>query len=81
MTEPKNRLTSLARITLVRHAAGYVGSEALADAMGIGARALRAKLGADRGITDTDLTSSAAAVETRAHEMLRLVATIRRQVA
>lgn len=68
MPEPENRLASdmasrLVRITLLRRVSETVGQEALAQAMSIEPRSLRAKLSANRGVSNDDLRLAASALE------------------
>ena len=59
--------TTLNRMVGMQTAATMLGNQtALADALSIGPRAVRAKLGAERGITYTDLTLAAEALRARA---------------
>ncbi len=82
MTAPDTRRVGsighrAARIGLLQRAATHVGPADLAEALGIEPRSLRAKLSADRGISDTDLRSAAAAVEARADALLAQARAIR----
>lgn len=87
MTEPQNRLTpgsmaaELVRITQLRRASEFVGQKALAEALDIQPRSLRAKLDSDRGVSDADLLVAAAAIEARATAMLTLSNSIRERLA
>lgn len=87
MTEPQNRLApgsmaaELVRITQLRRASEFVGQKALAEALDIQPRSLRAKLDSDRGVSDADLMVAAAAVEARATAMLALSNSIRERLA
>lgn len=68
-SEPQNRLTlneRAARIGMLTRAAGLLGQTALAGALGIEPRSLRAKLSVDRGVGDHDLRLAAAALTARA---------------
>lgn len=71
---PKKRLGDLAqrlpRIVALRVAGEMVGQGALAEGLGVGARALRAYLGADRGISDETLTGAAKVLEAKAVAMI-----------
>ncbi|NLS27943.1 hypothetical protein S2M10_29450 [Sphingomonas sp. S2M10] len=79
--EPKNRLTPIAekakRIRLLQSVGEMIGQAALAEALGIEPRSLRAKLGADRGITDAELALAAAALDAHARDMKILAARMR----
>ncbi|RSV11647.1 hypothetical protein CA235_18430 [Sphingomonas sp. ABOLF] len=86
MTEPQKRLgmsigEKAARVGQLRRATEFVSRKAIAEALDIEDRSLRAKLDTDRGITDVDLTLAAAAVEAQANAMLALVASIRERLA
>ncbi len=67
----------LARIVMLEHAAGHLKQQQLADALGIGVRALQHKLSVARGVTDTDLRLAAAALDQRAGEIAALAARMR----
>lgn len=55
------------RMAMLMRAGALLGSaKALAEAMGIGERGLRAKTGAERGVSNDDLLSAAAALDERA---------------
>ena len=71
--EPEKRLTpspfatQLARVLLLERAAKHVGGQAaLATALGIQERSLRAKFSVDRGVTDQDLERAAQALDAQA---------------
>ena len=87
MTEQENRLASpaavrLARVLLLEQAARFVGGqEALAEALGIQVRSLRAKFSADRGVSDADLSAAAAAMDARAAQIAAQAAKIRELIA
>lgn len=70
-----------ARMVLLERAAGHLKQGPLADAMGIGVRALQSKIDGTRGITDPDLRLAAAALDQRATEIARLAASMREAVA
>lgn len=60
-------LIAMPRMAALMKAGALLGSaKALAEALGIGERSLRAKTGAERGVSDDDLRSAAAALEARA---------------
>ena len=60
-------LIAMPRMALLMRAGALLGSaKALAEAMGIGERGLRAKTGAERGVSNSDLLSAAAALDERA---------------
>lgn len=62
-----NRLIAMPRMAALMKAGALLGSaKALAEALGIGERSLRAKTGAERGVSDADLRSAAAALDARA---------------
>lgn len=71
-TEPKSGspATAAFRSRALNIAALHLGVPALARALGIGERAVRAKLGGDRGIHDDDLLLTADALVNRANAML-----------
>ena len=62
----------LARIVMLERAAGHLKQQQVADALGIGVRALQHKLAVARGVTDTDLRLAASALEQRAAEITAL---------
>lgn len=81
MGEPKNRLggdlsSRLMRLTMLCRTSEIVGQAALANALGIEPRSLRAKLSADRGVSDDDLRVAAKALEMHAAATLRLATKI-----
>ena len=82
--EPEKRLTpspmatTLARMLLLERVGKIVGQERLAEALGIKERSLRAKLGADRRVSDDDLASAIVALERRAGEIAGEIAKIGR---
>ncbi|KQM92213.1 hypothetical protein ASE70_14965 [Sphingomonas sp. Leaf22] len=57
---------------MLEHAAGHLKQQQLADALGIGIRALQHKLSVSRGVMDSDLTLAATALEKRAGEIAAL---------
>lgn len=60
-------LIAMPRMAALMKAGALLGSaKALADAMGIEARSLRKKTGAERGVSNGDLRSAAAALDERA---------------
>lgn len=62
-----SHVIAMPRMALLMRAGSLLGSaKALADAMGIGERGLRAKTGAERGVSNDDLLSAAAALDERA---------------
>lgn len=67
----------LARIVMLEHAAGHLKQQRLAEALGVGVRALQHKLGVARGVTDTDLRLAAAALDQRAGEISALATRMR----
>lgn len=67
----------LARIVMLEHAAGHLKQQQLADALGIGIRALQHKLSVSRGVMDSDLTLAAAALDKRAAEIIALATRMR----
>lgn len=80
MTEPKKRLdmsARLMRITVLRKVGELIGRDNLAGALGIEARSLRAKIGAERGIADEDLTRAAAAVDAQAQVLAEFAEKLR----
>lgn len=66
---------------MLRRASEQVGQAHMAEALGIEPRSLRAKLSADRGVSDHDLRIAATAVEQLAEKMLDQVRAIRAAVA
>lgn len=91
-SEPDNRLTTkaaasaasvrLARLMLLEAAARMLGGQdRLATALGIQPRSLRAKLGADRGVSADDVELAAAALDRRAAEVAAHAAKLRATVA
>lgn len=83
MAEQENRLArQVARVMLFEQAARYLGGqEALAAALGIQVRSLRAKFSADRGVSDADLRATAAAMDARVAEIAAKAAKIRELIA
>lgn len=84
MGEASNRAAKAAhkpspmvRMMGLETAAGVLGQAALAAAMSIEPRSLRAKLTSDRGITDADLISAAAALDDRAAKIMAHAAKLR----
>jgi peptidoglycan/xylan/chitin deacetylase (PgdA/CDA1 family) len=62
-----NALIAMPRMAALMKAGALLGSaQALADALGIKPRSLRAKTGAERGVSSDDLLSAAAALDARA---------------
>ena len=62
-----SHLIAMPRMAMLMKAGALLGSaKALAEAMGIGERGLRAKTGAERGVSNDDLLSAAAALDERA---------------
>lgn len=62
-----SHLIAMPRMAMLMKAGALLGSaKALAEAMGIGERGLRAKTGAERGVSNGDLLSAAAALDERA---------------
>lgn len=55
------------------------GQQALAEALSIEPRSLRLKLTADRGVTNDDLLSAAAALEVRAERLIAHAAKLREE--
>lgn len=76
MTEPNNRLGIGARTLLLQSATDQLGQAALAGALGIQQRSLRAKLKMDRPITDSDLRVAVLTLSSRSDELARLAASI-----
>lgn len=80
-SEPENRLSpmreTLNRIRYLQRAGEMIGQRAVAEALGIEPRSLRAKLGGDRGITDADLAIVGAALDAHARDMQILAARMR----
>lgn len=86
MSEPEKRLTpsmgdKARRIFLLRSVADAIGQAKLARAIGIQERSLRAKLAADRDITDADLRVAATALEARSLGQIAHVDLIRSAIA
>lgn len=89
MGEPEKRLTAqspasvrLARMMMLEKAASFLGGkDEVAGAMGIETRSLRAKLTADRGISDADLASVAIALDARIAEIERFASKVREIIA
>lgn len=82
--EPEKRLTPspaalrVARMMMLERAAGMLGGQAeLAAALGIQPRSLRAKLTADRGVSNGDLKAVADALVNRADAVRSLAEKIR----
>lgn len=67
-TEPQNGSPSAFR--LINFAALHIGVPALARAIGIEERSVRAKLAGDRGVSDTDLSRTADALRRHAAVMV-----------
>jgi hypothetical protein len=62
-------------------AAGMLGGQAvLAQALNIDPRSLRAKLTADRGVSDADLLAAAAALDARAAHLVRHAEKLRAEI-
>lgn len=57
------------------------GQKALADLLSIDPRGLRYKITGERGVSDPELSATAAALEGRADRMLKLAAKLREQAA
>lgn len=70
----------LARIVMLEHAAGHLKQQQVADALGIGVRALQHKLSVARGVTDSDLRLAAGALDQRAAEITALANRMREAV-
>lgn len=89
MTEPEKRLTPpspatimLARMLVLEKAAGFLGGkDAVASAIGIETRSLRAKMTADRGVHDSDLAAVAVAIDARVDELTRFAGKVREMFA
>lgn len=89
MGEPEKRLAPpssttvrLASMLMLEKAGGFLGGkDAVAAAIGIATRSLRAKLTADRGISASDLVSVADALDARAIEIQRFAAKVREAAA
>jgi hypothetical protein len=63
-------LIAMPRMAALMKAGALLGSaKALAEALGIGERSLRAKTGAERGVSDDDLRSAADALDARATQL------------
>jgi hypothetical protein len=63
----RSNLIAMPRMAALMKAGALLGSaKALAEALGIADRTLRAKTGAERGVTDDDLRSAADALDARA---------------
>ena len=74
-------LLSVPRMAGLMTAGALLGSAtALADALGIQPRSLRAKTGAERGVSCDDLRAAAKALEARAALMIEHAAKLRGQV-
>lgn len=89
MTEPEKRLASpspasvrLAKMIMLEKAAAFLGGkDAAAEAIGIATRSLRAKLTADRGVSDDDLAAIADALDARSAEVMRFAGKVREMIA
>lgn len=68
---------ALNRIRYLQRAGEMIGQRAVAEALGIEPRSLRAKLGGDRGITDADLAVVGSALDAHARDMQMLAARMR----
>lgn len=74
-------LLSVPRMAGLMKAGALLGSAAaLAEAMGIEPRSLRAKTGAERGVSCDDLRAAADALDARAALMIEHAAKLRREV-
>lgn len=63
----RSQLIAMPRMAALMKAGALLGSaKALAEALGIADRTLRAKTGAERGVTDDDLRAAADALDLRA---------------
>lgn len=87
ISEPQKRLAPsgmglrLRRAVLLDKAAGYLGQERAAAALGIKPRSLRAKINIARGVRDDDLQSVATALDEYAATLVQHAATIRSVIA
>jgi len=78
----RGRSIGIRRMMGLETAAAMLGGQGpLAVALGIEPRSLRAKLSADRGVSDADLLFAAAAIETRAAKLLAHAQKLRDEVA
>ncbi len=84
MSEPKNGSAlagPLMRITALRRASEMLGPVEMSEALGIQPRSLRAKLGADRGVSDADLTIAATALAAHAERVAAMALKLRELAA